>query len=188
MSDRWEIAMKTKVLALAALVFGCPTTEKRSHATVSLVVTAQDLNAGRELAVLDLSRINLPVECATPAAIAADRISSLVGQVLVHNLAKGELVRMQDVAQDLVCHHGPMAPVIAVTKELKRGDRLTEENTTTRVIPEEQATKSVFRTLETVEDDQLAKHVDAWKKKVLGRKLTVKQLHAGDVLRVADLE
>jgi Flp pilus assembly protein CpaB len=180
--------MKTRALALIAFAAGCPASDRKTHATVSLVVAAQDLNAGRELAVLDLSRVNVPAECATPATITGDRISSLVGQSLVHNLPKGELVRMQDVAQDLVCHHGPMVPVVAVTKDLKRGDRLSDENTSTRVIPEEQATKSVFRTIETVEDEQLAKHLDAWKKKVLGRKLTAKQLRAGDVLRVSDLE
>jgi Flp pilus assembly protein CpaB len=179
---------KTSTLVLLALTLGCPGGDRKTHATAALVVAAQDLNAGRELALLDLSRATLPVECATPAVITADRISSLVGQSLVHNIPKGEPVRMQDVVQDLVCHHGPMAPVVAVTKDLKKGDRLSDENTSTRVIPEEQATKSVFRTLETVQDEHLDQHVDAWKKKILGRRLTVKQLHAGDVLRVSDLE
>jgi Flp pilus assembly protein CpaB len=175
------------VLALLLLV-GCQSGDRRPQHTATIVVAAQDLPAGRELAVLDLSRETLPAECGTPATITADRISSLIGQSLVHALPKGEPVRMQDVVQDLVCHHGPMIPVVAVTKELKRGDRLTEDNVTTRVIPDEQATKSVIRTIANPEDEQIAKHLDAWKKQVIGKRLGVKQLHAGDILRVSDME
>ncbi len=166
---------------------GCPSTRHRERETTQVVVAAQDLSAGRELAMLDLSRTSFPVECVTPAVVTADHISTLVGQSLVHDLKKGEVVRQQDVVQDLVCHHGPMVPVVAVTKELRRGDRLTEDNVAMRVIPDEQATKSVIRMI-APEDEQIAKHVDAWKKRVLGKKLLSKQLHAGDILRVSDIE
>ena len=180
--------MKAIALVLLSLVVACSTGDRKPRKTASVVVAAQDLPAGRELAVLDLSRITLPAECATPAIIDADKIQGLVGQSLVHAIPKGEPLRVQDVVQDLTCHHGPMMPVVAVTKDLKRGERLSEENVSMRVIPEEQATASVVRMQGNPADPDFAKKMDAWKKVVLGKKLTVKQLHAGDVLRLSDIE
>ncbi len=160
----------------------------KERLTTNIVVAGQELPAGRQLALLDLSKATVPVECATPAVLRHDQISRLVGQTMVHDLKKGEPVRMQDVTPDLACHHGPMAPVVAAIKDLKRGEVLTEENVAVRVIPQEHATRSVYRTIENPEDEDIANKLDLWKKRVLGKKLLVKQLRAGDILRVTDIE
>lgn len=156
--------------------------------TATVVVAARDLAAGHEIAMLDLSRGQLPAECATPAVLSGDQLSKVMGQSLVHGLPKGEPVRVQDVTRDLACHHGPMVPVVAATKDIQRGEVLGESNLSERVIPEEHATRSVIRIIADPTDENLAEQLELWKKRVHGKKLREKKLRAGDILRVSDFE